>query len=127
MNSSPTIRKPLAIALAVLAVIAGFFQAPLTQSSAAQSAPSQPKSQQTPAPPAVRVTTRMVQVTVFVHDKDGNPISGLTKDDFAIFDQGQRQQIASFSEQANHLTTSAAATPNIFTNRFAQRSEEHTS
>ncbi|HEV3219666.1 MAG TPA: VWA domain-containing protein [Candidatus Acidoferrales bacterium] len=113
------IQKALALALAVLIVFSGFLQAPLSHSVAAQSAPSQPQSQKNPAPPAVRVTTRMVQVTVFVHDKDGNPISGLAKNDFVLFDQGQRQQIESFSEQTNRVTT-ANASPNLFTNRFAQ-------
>ncbi|HUK31551.1 MAG TPA: VWA domain-containing protein, partial [Candidatus Acidoferrum sp.] len=60
----------------------------------------------------------MVQVSVIVHDKDGNPVRGLSKEDFAIFDQGQRQQIASFSDQSNRVTTNAAASPpNLFTNR----------
>jgi VWFA-related protein len=61
----------------------------------------------------------MVQVSVIVHDRDGNPVTGLTKDDFSVFDQGQPQQLASFSEQTNRLTV-ATAPPNFFTNRFEQ-------
>jgi VWFA-related protein len=69
---------------------------------------------------AVHVTTRIVQVRVTVHDKDGNPVTGLTKDDFTLFDQGVWQQITSFSEQTNTLTANSAAppAPNVFTNRF---------
>src|ERR1700733_1828199 len=41
---------------------------------------------------------------------------GLTKNDFAIFHQGQRQQIAAFSAQASHVVANSAA-PNVFSNR----------
>ena len=50
----------------------------------------------------------------------GSTIKGLTKDDFVLFDDGQRQQIASISEQSNRVTTNSAAAPNLFTNRFAE-------
>ena len=86
----------------------------------AQSVPPPPEILPVPSPQsAVHVTTRVVQVTVTVQDKEGRPITGLTKDDFVVLDDGQRQQIASFSEQANHVTTADSA-PNVFTNRFAQ-------
>jgi VWFA-related protein len=63
----------------------------------------------------------MVQVTVLVHDKDGNPIMGLGKDDFKIFDEGVPQQIAKFSEQTTHLTTTGDARPsNVLSNRVQQ-------
>jgi VWFA-related protein len=68
----------------------------------------------------------MVQVSVVVHDKDsgpqgdGHPITGLTKDDFALFDKGQRQQIASFSVQKSTVTANAAPAPNVFSNRYEQ-------
>ncbi|HEY4839336.1 MAG TPA: VWA domain-containing protein [Candidatus Acidoferrales bacterium] len=81
--------------------------------------PPPPPSAPTPSPQsAVHVTTRVVQVTVTVHDDRGNPITGLRKDDFVLSDQGQRQQIASFSEQTNLVTTTRAAAPNVFTNKF---------
>src|SRR5580658_10005069 len=89
----------------------------------AQSVPPPP----TPALPspspqsAVHVTTRIVQVRVTVHDKDGNPVTGLTKDDFTLLDQGSLQQVTSFSEQTNALTAnSGVPAPNVFTNRFPQ-------
>jgi VWFA-related protein len=67
---------------------------------------------------AVHVTTRVVQISVTVHDDRGRPVTGLTKDDFVLLDQGARQQIASFSEQTNVVTTASTAAPNVFTNRF---------
>ncbi len=86
----------------------------------AQSVPPAPPVLPAPSPQsAVHVTTRVVQVTVTVQDKEGRPVTGLTKDDFVVLDEGQRQQIASFSEQTNHVTT-AAAPANFFTNRFAE-------
>ena len=53
-----------------------------------------------------------------VHDDRGRPVTGLTKDDFVLFDKGERQQIATFAEQTNVVTTTRAATPNVFTNKF---------
>jgi VWFA-related protein len=84
--------------------------------------PPPPPALPTPSPQsAVHVTTRIVQVRVTVHDKDGNPVTGLTKDDFTLFDQGVWQQITSFSEQTNTLTAnSGVPAPNVFTNRFPQ-------
>lgn len=83
----------------------------------------------TPPPPltaqssqsAVHVTTRIVQVSVTVQDDRGRPVTGLTKDDFVLLDEGKHQQITSITEQNNRLTTSAALSrPNLFTNRFEQ-------
>jgi VWFA-related protein len=121
--------KALALVLAGLMAASGFPQAPSAQSAGARSpqgtaqsnSQGQPQNKQNPAPPSVRVTTRMVQVSVIVHDKDGNPVTGLTKDDFTLLDQGQRQQISSFAEQKSCFTNAAApANPNLFTNKFEQ-------
>jgi VWFA-related protein len=108
--------KFLAITAAGLLAFSGIPQAPQSQPS--RTPP--PQAQGAAPPPAVRVATRMVQVNVIVHDKDGNPVTGLTKDDFTLLDQGQRQQIASFSVQTNRLTATNAAMPaNLFSNRSA--------
>jgi VWFA-related protein len=51
-----------------------------------------------PAPaPVIRVTTRLVQVHVLVHDRKGDPVSGLTREDFVLLDEGTPQQITDFS------------------------------
>ena len=39
--------------------------------------------------PPIRSTTRLVQVSVIVTDKKGEPVSGLSKQDFAVLDVGQ--------------------------------------
>ena len=48
-------------------------------------APAAPANQETPT---LRVTTRLVQVNVIVKDKQGNPVTDLTRDDFTLLDQG---------------------------------------
>ena len=74
------------------------------------------------ATPSLRVTTRLVQVSVIVHDKKGEPVSGLTKDDFILLDAGKPQNIATFSQAAGRLTETPQqkAAANIFSNRFDQ-------
>src|SRR5258708_8060658 len=47
--------------------------------------------------PTIRVTTRLVQVNVVVHDKKGEPVADLKKEDFSIFDKGKEQKVAVFS------------------------------
>lgn len=46
--------------------------------------------------PVIRVGTRLVEVDAVVRDKKG-PVTDLTKDDFALFDQGKPQRIAVFN------------------------------
>ncbi len=56
-----------------------------------------------------------------VHDQNGLPVTGLTKNDFVLLDDGKRQLITSITEQNNRLTTtSATSASNLFTNRFEQ-------
>lgn len=73
-----------------------------------------------PAPATLRVTTRLVQVDVVVQDKKGQPVDGLTQDDFTLLDQGRPQSIASFSQERGDLRQAPIEPlpPNVFTNRF---------
>ena len=57
-------------------------------------------AQNAPQPPTISVSTRLVQVDVIVHDKNG-PIADLTKDDFVVFDRGKQQQLSVFSVESN--------------------------
>lgn len=77
---------------------------------------------QEPAP--LRVTTHLVQLSVVVHDKKGQPVADLTKDDFTLLDEGQPQKIAFFSvESALAPAAPAKKLPaNYFTNRLEYRS-----
>jgi VWFA-related protein len=87
----------------------------------AQQAP--PAEQVSPrTPPALRATTRLVQVSVVVQDKKGNPVPGLKKTDFSLQDEGAPQEIAFFSGEfgANRPAKPIIVPVNIFSNRFEQ-------
>jgi VWFA-related protein len=63
---------------------------------------------QTQTPQATfRTTTRLIVQSVFVKDKDGKPIEGLTAKDFVITEDGQPQDIA-FVEYQRLATSSDA-------------------
>jgi VWFA-related protein len=88
----------------------------------AQSVPPPPPQTPTPSPQsALHVSTRLVQVSVTVQDVNGKPVKRLTKDDFVLLDQGQRQHIASISEGTRGFAgTGASPDPNHFTNVLAE-------
>lgn len=60
------------------------------------------------APPVVKVATRLVVLSVVVTDKSGNPVTGLTKDDFRVLEDDQLQAIASFEPAAEPVSSPAA-------------------
>ena len=68
-------------------------------------------------------TTRLVQVSVVVQDKHGNPILGLTKDNFSVFDEKQAQAIQVFSVETNAVPENPRPPlpPDTYTNRLAER------
>jgi VWFA-related protein len=49
------------------------------------------------AGPVLRVTSRLVQISVVAQDKHGNPVRDLTRDDFTITDNNHPQKISVFS------------------------------
>ncbi len=71
--------------------------------------------------PALRVTTRLVEVHVVVQDKQGKPVPGLTKEDFVILDRGKEQRITVFSAELGQAATAPAPglPPNVFSNLTA--------
>ena len=104
-----------------------FAQASGTQTPAT---PSTPGSE-----PVIKVTTRLVQISVVVHDHRGNPVADLKKEDFELTDQGRPQNISLFS--VDSLTApapsakSGSASPmmprNVVTNRPERRTGAPTS
>jgi len=80
-------------------------------------------AQTTQPAPQIRVATRLIQVNVIVSDKRGNPVAGLTRDDFVLLDQGEPQKVAFFSEETDHPSQPPAvpAAPNIFSNNSQVR------
>jgi len=49
----------------------------------------------------LRVTTHLVQVNVIALDHHGHPVSGLTRNDFKVFDNGKQQTITVFRVESN--------------------------
>ncbi len=89
--------------------------------------PPQPGSEQ----PIVRVTTRLIQLNVVAQDRHGNPVTDLTRDDFALKDAGKEQKIAVFSMERSdavaappaggHVVAGQTLPPNTFTNRVERK------
>ncbi|HEY6551925.1 MAG TPA: VWA domain-containing protein, partial [Vicinamibacteria bacterium] len=73
--------------------------------SSSGSAQEPPAAQPTPTFPR---GVELVTVDVVVSDKAGNPVPGLTRDDFTVTDEGQVRPIATFD--SIRLTASLAAT-----------------
>jgi VWFA-related protein len=70
----------------------------------------------------IRVTTRLVQISVVVRDKNGQPVKDLSREDFSLFDKGQEQKIQFFSKEsgeslpANVAPLAAGLVSNRYTN-----------
>jgi VWFA-related protein len=98
-----------------------------SQTSTPPQPPQQPAATQTPAP--LRSTTRLVQVSVVVHDKSGEPMRGLTKDDFVVLDDKKPQPIQIFSVETNEAPANPPSPlpPDTYTNQFRERSSVPTS
>jgi VWFA-related protein len=106
-------RPPVVALLCVLAI---------SSSSPAQSHTDASKLDQAPV---IRATTRLVQISVVVQDKKGNPVTGLTQEDFSILDQGKPQKIAFFSSVVPLPNSPPQSLPpNVFTNRFDLKGQE---
>lgn len=93
----------LAIALAVLSV------------------PAQTHDQRAPA---IRTTTRLVQLNAVVLDNHKRPVSDLSQSDFEVFDNGREQKLSHFSMSSTPAHTARSAPePLVITNRSGQPDE----
>jgi VWFA-related protein len=114
-------------AIHLAATIAVYGGAIFAGQSVSQNPPPPSPNQFPSDAPTLRVTARLVQVNVIVQDKDGNPVSDLTKDDFSLFDKGQRQQISIFGQPNRTApaisTASSTSAPIFFSNRVQGNSE----
>ncbi len=82
--------------------------------SAANTVPDAPANPTQPQEPgySIKVTSRLVDVGVVATDKKGHPIKDLKASDFEIYDNGQKQEIRSFTEFSSPpAVQTAAATP----------------
>ncbi len=71
--------------------------------------PAQGQPQATAETPSFPAQVEVVTVDTVVTDKKGTPIKGLTKDDFVLSEDGQRQSIVSF--EAVEAPAAPSATP----------------
>jgi VWFA-related protein len=74
-------------------------------------------SGQSPPPSTLRVSTRLVQISVVAHEKN-QPVSDLTKRDFTLFEQGKPRTISLFSVSSSKAEIAKASPlpPNTFSN-----------
>src|SRR5205823_6308202 len=74
-------------------------------------------------PLVFRATTRLVQVNVVVHGKDGKPVADLKKEDFTVTEKGKPQTLSFFSvESLGKLPGPPVKLPsNIFSNQLEHR------
>jgi VWFA-related protein len=83
----------------------------------------------TPQPATFHAGTRLVQVEVVVRSKStgfsaGHPVTGLTREDFTVLDEGKPQRIDVFrSGQASSQTVMARLTPGAVSNRVNRLGE----
>jgi VWFA-related protein len=72
--------------------------------------------------PVIRTSTRLVQVNVVVHDKNG-PVSDLSKNDFVLSDRGKPQIISVFSVESTRK--SDLGDKRLPKNTFSNRQSDH--
>ncbi len=71
---------------------------------------------QNPSGPTLKVYSRETIVDVTVTDAKGNPVHGLTKDDFTVKEDGKEQPIKSFEEFGTQVVQPPARSPNVYSN-----------
>ncbi|HXE09751.1 MAG TPA: VWA domain-containing protein [Acidobacteriaceae bacterium] len=76
------------------------------------------QTQKSSAAPTLKVYTRETVVDVSVTDAKGNPVHGLTRDDFTVKEDGKPQPIRSFEEFGASATPQPTRKlpPNVYTN-----------
>ena len=84
---------------------------------------------QRPEETVLKVTSRLVQVSVVAHDRNGKIVRDLTRDDFTLTDNGQPQPISVFSVQMAEPAESApdppdTANPLVISNRTLRNTAE---
>src|SRR4051812_46245170 len=113
-GDNPTIRGSLVNRIRTIILLATSAAAIVAPILIAQQTPApQPQPQSGEVPKlTLSVDVRLINIDVVVTDKKGNPITGLTKDDFVLLENGTPKPITNFYEvQAPHVTTADVKTP----------------
>lgn len=106
---------------------AALFLTCLAQSLLAQAQAPNPQRET-----VVRSMVRLVQVSVVVEDKKGNPVTNLKPEDFTLLDDGNPQKIAFFTPatpppaepQSQDAPRASLLPPNAFTNRYDLKGQD---
>ena len=119
--------RPTARYLSVLLILSF----PLHASPEPQRGPETASPQQETV---IRSSVRLVQVSVVVEDKKGNPVTGLKPEDFTVLDEDKPQKIAFFTAAVPPPATPASEQPsskpvrllpaNAFTNRYDLKGQD---
>jgi hypothetical protein len=67
--------------------------------------------------PTIRLSTHLVLVDVVVTDKQGNAITGLGREDFAVEENGKSQKISTFVPAGQNAAGGQSLPPGIYSNR----------
>ncbi|HEV7574070.1 MAG TPA: VWA domain-containing protein [Thermoanaerobaculia bacterium] len=90
--------------LVLIAAMNAFTAGPLAAQKKNQPAPETPKLSES-------IDVRVIGVDVVVTDKKGNSVTGLTKDDFQIFENGTEKPISNFYEIEGKTAAQAVVVP----------------
>jgi hypothetical protein len=103
--SRAVVRRVVVLSVPALAVLLAASGRPAPQASAPEERPGE-----TPTLPPVR--TELVQLDVLVTDREGRCVGGITPAEFEVLEDGRRQQVSQFAEEARPgLRTGMAAPP----------------
>jgi VWFA-related protein len=125
MNKRSWLWLGIALATATAALLESTLSAHTQDPPPAKKSVPQESAKGKKEAPVLRIATRLVQVSVVVHDKKGEPVANLTKGNFEVLDDGRPQQIQLFLAEANPSRAAAphSVSPGTFTNRFGQGGE----
>lgn len=88
---------------ALVAACIGAVSAGVLSAAATQNRPQQP--------PVFRTTTELIEIDVVVVDKAGQPVHGLTKDDFVVKDRKEPRVIETFAEVRREIERATELPP----------------
>jgi len=93
-------RKPISLCAAGLLLLQ-------TTPRASAQQPQQPSA----GPAVLRASTELVLVNVVAHDKNGNLVRDLKREDFTLLEDGKRQEISSFDFENVEMPSAGPAEP----------------
>jgi len=75
--------------------------------------------------PTIRASVQLVEVPVIVKDRRGEPVTGLKKEDFEVYDNNLRQDVRVFLEEGSELKTAETKAPEASRNPVFSNLETH--